>query len=70
MVVVALTSVARPYPADCALVDWKLAGLPKETKAKGVVRTMEQNLIYHQYGKLTTRDLERLRDSVRGILDL
>jgi mRNA interferase MazF len=70
-VMVALTTQkGRHYFGDCPIVDWKAAGLPQESTAKGVVRTIERALITHRLGSLTTADLERVRDSLRAILGL
>ena len=55
---------------DCALFDREVAGLPKATKAKGVVRTIERSLVVHKMGTLSPADMYRLRVSLRYILNL
>lgn len=70
-IVVALTgSVHTTYHGDCDIVDWKAAGLAKETKAKGVVQTILRDSVDFQYGSLTATDFENLKDSLRLIMNL
>ncbi|MCH7659710.1 MAG: type II toxin-antitoxin system PemK/MazF family toxin [Euryarchaeota archaeon] len=70
-VMVALTArPGRSYFGDCPIRSWKEAGLPKPSTAKGVVRTIEQSLIYHRLGTLTGDDMSRLKQSLRDILAL
>ena len=70
-VVLALSSQMQvTYYGDCELLDYKGAGLPAPTKAKGVIETVAQASIDHQYGFLTAVDFVRVKDSVREILNL
>ena len=70
-VVLALTSQMDPtHHGDCELLDYKGAGLPAPTKAKGTIATVTQASIDYQYGFLTAEDFERVKDSVREILNL
>ena len=70
-VMVALsTQVASAYFGDCDIDDWQTAGLPMPTKAKGVVRTIEQEMITRHVGNLTGSDLQRVQQSIRDILGL
>jgi len=70
-VVVALSSqLASTYHGDCDIVDWKSAGLPLPTKAKGVIETIDRASVDYQYGMLSSADLERVKDSLRLILGL
>lgn len=70
-IVMALTTnLATPRFGDCNLQDWSQAGLPKPSKAKGSLHTIERTKFEKQYGNLTPGDLERLRGSVRQILSL
>jgi hypothetical protein len=70
-VVVALTTNMRgSYFGDCDLIDWQSAGLPRPSKAKGVIQTVEQATIERQYGKLAAPDFARVKDSIRRILEL
>jgi mRNA interferase MazF len=64
------TQKGRNYFGDCSIVDWKTAGLPKESTAKGVIRTIERSLIQNRLGSLTANDLQRVQNSLRAILDL
>ena len=63
-------SVFASYFGDCEIVDWKAAGLAKESKAKGVIQTIDRGSVDYQYGKLTDADWNRIRESLRLILDL
>ena len=70
-VVVALTTNMRgSYFGDCDLTDWQSAGLPRPSKAKGVIHTIEHAMIEREYGKLAASDLARVKDSIRRILEL
>ena len=70
-VVLALSSqMDLTYYGDCELLDYKGAGLPAPTKAKGVIETVTQASIVHRYGFLTADDFKRVKDSVREILNL
>jgi mRNA-degrading endonuclease toxin of MazEF toxin-antitoxin module len=70
-IVVALSSkMDNVYHGDCDIVDWKAAGLPLPTKAKGVVETVDRASIDLQYGNLSNDDLGRVKDSLRLILGL
>lgn len=55
---------------DCVILDRSVAGLPKPTKSKGVVRTIERSLVAQKLGSLSATDLYRLRVSLRFILHL
>jgi hypothetical protein len=61
------TRKGRNYFGDCPVADWKAAGLPKESTAKGVIRTIERSQINQRLGSLTDADLQRVRDSLRGL---
>ncbi len=70
-IVLALTgSVHVAYHGDCDIVDWKSAGLAKETKAKGVVETILRSDVDRQYGSLSAADWRRVQESLRLILNL
>lgn len=70
-VVLALSSkMDVTYHGDCELLDYKGAGLTAPTKAKGVIETVTQTSIDLRYGLLTTEDFERIKNSVREILNL
>lgn len=71
-IMVALTArrVDQQYFGDCPLLEWRAAGLPKATKAKGVLRTIERSLIVQRLGSLTSGDMGRLKDCLRSMLDL
>lgn len=71
-VLVALTArrADRHYFGDCRIVDWRAAGLPKASKAKGVVQTIDRSLISRRLGALVETDRIRLRYTLHAILDL
>lgn len=68
-IVVALTTQMRnDYFGDCDILDWREAGLPAASRAKGVIQTIERRTIEKAYGTLTDMDFVRLQDSIRQIL--
>jgi mRNA-degrading endonuclease toxin of MazEF toxin-antitoxin module len=70
-IVVAVTgNVHIAYHGDCDITDWKVAGLAKESKAKGVVQTIDRASVDYQYGNLSATDFQRVKDSLRLILNL
>ena len=70
-VVLALSSqMDVTYHGDCELLDYRGAGLPAPTKAKGVIETVTRASVDHQYGSLTAEDFERVKESLREILNL
>ena len=70
-VMVALsTQRAVPYFGDCDLLEWRQAGLPQPTKAKGVIQTIDRSTIETRLGALSSGDYARVQDSIRGILGL
>lgn len=70
-VMLALTTrLGRTYFGDCPIEDWRLAGLPKPSTAKGVLRTIDRALIQRRLGSLTAADLQRIQNSLRAILGL
>lgn len=70
-VVVALTTKMQNYYfGDYDIIDWQQAGLPRPSRAKGVIQTIERVTISGLYGRLSAGDLDNLRDCVRRILGL
>ncbi len=70
-VMVALTSQpARSYFGDCEILDWKAAGLPLASTAKGAIRTVDRGLFVQRLGSLTPSDWRRLQQTLRDILGL
>ena len=64
------TNMDDHYFGDCDLQDWASANLPKPTKAKGVIQTIEQKLIRRRFGTLSPDDFTRVRDSLREIMGI
>ena len=70
-IVVALSTAPRSeYYGDCDLPDWRTAGLPQPTKARGVVQTIEHTPVEGFLGTLSPADFERVKESIRLILGL
>lgn len=71
-VFVALTArrVNQHYFGEARIVDWGLVPLPKASKAKGVVRTIERSLVIQRLGTLTPADMLRVQCSLRVILGI
>ena len=70
-IMVALTTnLADSYVGDCDLLAWHQAGLPRPTKSKGVIQTIERHMVDKRSGTVNTSDFQRLKDSIRSILEL
>jgi len=70
-VVVAISSqVGASYYGDYVFSDWKEAGLPLPSKAKGVVETIDRSTIERSFGTLTDRDFQQLKTCLRSMLGL
>ena len=70
-VVVALsTQRGTSYFGDYDLQDWQAAGLPRASKAKGVIETVSRQVIHKQLGSLSQRDLSQVKRTVRDIAGL
>jgi len=70
-VVVAVScQVGTSYYGDYVLSDWKAAGLPKPSKAKGVIQTIERSAIEITFGELSEQDFNQLKTCVRSMLGL
>ena len=70
-IVVALsTQRGAMYYGDCDLQEWREAGLPRATKAKGVIQTIDRSTIERRLGALSPSDFDRVKEAVRLILCL
>lgn len=70
-VVVALSGrLDNSYYGDYVLSDWRAAGLPQPTKAKGVIATIDRTTIEQTLGTLSTQDFIKLKESIRSMLGL
>lgn len=71
-VIVALTSQIdnREYFGDCEIQDWRGAGLKCPTLSKGVISTVKRTAISRELGRLGVDDYDRVKDSLRAILNL
>jgi mRNA interferase MazF len=64
------TQRGAAYYGDCDLADWRVAGLPQPTKAKGVIQTIDRATIEKRLGTLSPSDFDRVKESVRLVLCL
>ena len=70
-VVIALSSqLANSYYGDYVLEDWRAAGLPEPSKAKGTIQTIDRNTIEQTLGALSKRDINNLKGCIRSMLEL
>lgn len=70
-IVVALSSkIDNPYYGDYYLLDWQSAGLPKPSKAKGIIETIDRTTIEKTFGTLSSNDFINLKDCIRTMLCL
>ncbi len=72
LLVVAITS--RPpktvRTTDCALEDWKTAGLHQPSWVRSHMATVQRTLIIRKLGNLTDRDLKAVEECLRHSLGL
>ena len=64
------TQMNNSYFGDYDLMDWSAAGLSQRSRAKGVIETIERSTIERIVGKLSLRDLNAIKESLRRILEL
>ena len=70
-VILALTTkMDDSYFGDCELEDWQSANLPKPSKAKGVIQTIEQRSIRNRLGTLSANDYNRIKAALRDIFGM
>jgi mRNA interferase MazF len=70
-IVVAVSSqVENSYYGDYIFSDWRVAGLPKPCKAKGVIETIDRSTIEGTYGNLSDQDFQQLKICLRSMLGL
>jgi hypothetical protein len=62
--------MASNYFGDYDLQDWAAAGLPQQSRAKGNLDTLARSTILRTLGRLSQRDLDGIKASVRLILEL
>jgi mRNA interferase MazF len=72
LVIMALTSQIRdPLSFGEAFIeDWQQAGLLKPSVMKPLIATVEQSIVVKRMGSLSTSDRNRLKNVLRGILEL
>lgn len=62
------TNLTDVYHGDVELSDWWQAGLPKRTKIKGVIQTIDRATVERRLGTLSAGDLANVRVSLHSIL--
>ncbi|MCH7930550.1 MAG: type II toxin-antitoxin system PemK/MazF family toxin [Proteobacteria bacterium] len=60
----------RQFFGDYVIRDWRAAGLPRQSKAKGVIQTIDRSVVVQRIGTLTPEDMTRLEATIRAILGL
>lgn len=65
-----LTTSGRLIDGDYDLEDWTSAGLPRPSRAKGVIQTIHRQFIARSLGHLSQRDFEQIRQRLCAILRL
>jgi len=72
LLIMAITSqvVAPLRLGEFLIRDWRAAGLIKPSAIKAAISTIEKKLVHRQLGCLSTRDLEQLGHSLRGLRGL
>ena len=70
-IVVALSGrLTNQYYGDYELSDWRVAGLPQPSKAKGIIQTIDRTTIEQTFGTLSDNDFNNLKDCIRTVLCL
>jgi len=72
IVIMAITSqTAKTFTfGECLLEDWRSAGLLKPSAIKAAISTIEQSLVLRKLGKLSLKDMDSLRDTLKHLLDI
>jgi len=72
LLIMAITSqiVAPLRLGEFLIRDWRAAGLITPSAIKAAISTIEKKLVRRPLGCLSTRDLEQLGNSLRGLLGL
>ena len=70
IVIMAITSQVRT-PLDfgeAMVVDWRGAGLLKDSVLKPILTTIEQSLVLRVMGRLSAADIKTLREILRSVM--
>ena len=72
LIIMAITSqISKTLKlGECAIQDWKLAGLLKQSSIKPLISSIEQSLILKKLGNLSPSDITSLNKILKEILDL
>ena len=69
VVLAMITTAARSsWPSDVALRQWRAAGLPRASKIRFKVFTLDLRLLLRSLGALSEQDSERVRAAARKVL--
>lgn len=55
---------------ECLIEDWQAAGLLKPSAIKPAISTIEQTLVLKRLGRLSSKDLISMEDTLKVLLDL
>lgn len=58
------------YYGDYLLTGWMAAGLPRPSKAKCVLSTIDRSTIEGTYGNLADADFQQVKENLRSVLGL
>jgi mRNA interferase MazF len=71
VIVAAITSnLSRRLPGDCALAEWKSAGLLFPSLVTGILRTVKGSMVQRKLGSLAESDLQVVDHELRRSLAL
>jgi mRNA interferase MazF len=72
IVIMAITSQTEKTVGigECLIKDWQDAGLLKPSAIKPAISTIEQALVLKRLGKLSSKDLLLLQNTLKEFLDL
>ncbi len=70
IVIMAITSQVRTPLGfgEAMVVDWRGAGLLKDSMLKPVLTTIEQSLVLRVMGRLSAADIKTLREILRSVM--
>jgi mRNA interferase MazF len=68
LIILAVTSQARPAAGEAVIAKWKEAGLLRPSVLKPVLATIERGLVLRKLGRLEEEDRGALRELLRTLL--
>jgi mRNA interferase MazF len=70
LILVMITSQAKKFVSDYALVDWAVAGLKKPSVVRIKIATISTTLVLLKVGQIAPNDLPHIEAQIRGVLNL